>query len=298
MKAVLGFAESEAAARRLAEQLGLPCHMVSVHRFPDGESLVRVVPDVAEGILYRSLDDPNDKLIELLLAASALRDGGCRRITLVAPYMAYMRQDRAFRPGEAVSQRVIGRLIAGVVDRVVTVNPHLHRTSDIEAVFPDIEAIAIDAAPAFAEMLAGENLGSDAVVLGPDTESRPWVEALAGRLGLAAITAEKRRAGDASVAVQLGGEVSLAGRHVVLLDDIVSTGTTLAECARAARAAGAAHVEALVVHALHDAATAARLAAAGIERLRSSDSVPHPSNSLRLAPLLARALQSSSEPAA
>lgn len=298
MTAVLGFAESEAPARRLAEQLGLPCHMVSVHRFPDGESLVRVIPGIEDAILYRSLDDPNDKLIELVLASAALRDGGCRRITLVAPYMAYMRQDRAFRPGEAVSQRVIGGLIAGIVDRVVTVNPHLHRTAGIEAVFPGIEAIVIDAAPAFAEMLAAEGLAPGTVVLGPDSESRPWVESLAGRLGLAAMTAEKRRAGDAAVALRLDDGVSLTGRHVVLLDDIVSTGTTLAACARAARVAGAVRVEALVVHALHDADTAGRLAAAGIERLRSSDSVSHPTNSLRLAPLLARALQSMPEPAA
>jgi len=295
MEAVFAFPESEPAARRLAAQLDLPCHVVGVRRFPDGESLVRIEPRVRRAFLFRSLDHPNDKLIELVLAAAALRDGGCRRITLVAPYMAYMRQDRAFHPGEAVSQRVIGRLIADAVERVLTVNPHLHRTSTIDEVFPGIEAVAVDAAPAFAEMLRADGIAPGMLVLGPDAESRPWAEALAGCLGVEARTAHKRRDGDRSIAVELRDAAPLTGRTVFLLDDIVSTGTTLVECAQAARAAGAARVEALVVHALHDEDMARRLAAAGIERLRSSDSVPHPSNAVTLAPLLAGALRTFAE---
>lgn len=298
MGVVLGFPDSEPAARRLAERWGAPYRAVAVHRFPDGESLVRVDPPVDRAILYRSLDRPNDKLIELVLAAAALRDGGCRHVTLVAPYLAYMRQDRAFHPGEAVSQRVIGRMIAGVVDRVLTVNPHLHRTSSIEAVFPGIGATAIDAAPAFAEIMLAEGVARDSLVLGPDSESRPWVEALAARLEVEAMTARKQRAGDESVAVTLPAGTLLTGRTVLILDDIVSTGTTLAECAKAARTAGAARIEALVVHALHDEATARRLAEAGIERLRSSDSVAHPTNAVPLAPLLAHSLKEFPEPTA
>lgn len=298
MQVVLGFPDSEPAARRLAAQLGAPYRTVATHRFPDGESLVRVDPPAERAILYRSFDRPNDKLIELALAAAALRDGGCRDITLVAPYLAYMRQDRAFHPGEAVSQRVIGRLIAGVVDRVLTVNPHLHRTSMIEAVFPGIGALAVDAAPAFADALLAEGIARDALVLGPDAESRPWVEALAARLGVKGMTARKRRAGDQSVTLTLPAGTLLGGRTVLILDDIVSTGTSLAECARAAKAAGAARIEALVIHALHDAATERRLAAAGIERLRSTDSVAHPSNAVPLASLLAHGLKELTESAA
>jgi len=292
MQAVYGFPESEDAARRLAARLGIPFRPVGLHRFPDGESLVRIDPPARAAILYRSLDRPNDKLVELLLAASALRDGGCRDLTLVAPYLAYMRQDKAFRPGEAVSQKVIGRLIAGAVDRVVTVNPHLHRTAGIGAVFPGITATAVDAAPAIGERLAADAPIQDAVVIGPDEESRPWAEALARPLGLAVITARKERRGDRDVSVSLPEDARLRGRTAFLLDDMASTGETLAACARAARAAGAARVEAFVVHALYGEEAGRRLAAAGIERLRSSDSIPHPSNDLELAELLASALAS------
>ena len=285
------FPESAAAARRLASLLAVPCVDAAVRRFPDGESLVRIDPPAETAILYRSLDRPNDKLIEILLAAAALRDGGCGHVALVAPYMAYMRQDTAFHPGEAVSQRVVGALIAGAVDRVVTVNPHLHRTAEIEAVFPGIAATAIDAAPAFADLLAAEGGTGDCVVLGPDAESRPWAESLARRLGAEALIARKARAGDRDVAISLPEESALSGRRVLLLDDVASTGVTLAECARAARGAGASRVEALVIHALHDDATERVLAAAGIDRVISTDSVPHRSNRVALAPLLADAFR-------
>ena len=103
-----------AAAERLAQALGVPCRTVTVHRFPDGESLVRVEPSPETAFLYRSLDHPNDKLVELLLAVSALRANGAAKVVLIAPYLAYMRQDIAFHDGEAISQRVVGKLLAVV----------------------------------------------------------------------------------------------------------------------------------------------------------------------------------------
>jgi ribose-phosphate pyrophosphokinase len=291
VEAVYGFPESEHAALRLAESLGSPYRSVSVRRFPDGESLVRVDPPAVEAVLYRSLDRPNDKLVEILLAAAALRDQGCRRLVLVAPYMAYMRQDKAFRSGEAVSQRVVGGWLAAAFDAIVTVNPHLHRTPSIAQVFPGAAALALEAMPLFADLLRNDRAFADAVVVGPDTESETIVRRLAEPLGLEWLVARKERAGDREVRMTTDGSERLAGRTVLLTDDVVSTGTTLAEAAALARNAGAARVEALVVHALLAQAGEHDLQAAGIARLRSSDSIPHPSNAVGLAPLLAPALR-------
>ncbi len=105
-------------AKRLAARLGLPLHEIALHRFPDGEIRVTVGPAASTTIIYASLDQPNDKLIALLFAAEALRRAGAKRLVLVAPYLCYMRQDAAFGAGEAISQRAVGRLIAGIVDRV------------------------------------------------------------------------------------------------------------------------------------------------------------------------------------
>ena len=119
---VLGFPEGEVQARALAEAAGLPYAGVAVHRFPDGESRVRLPPELPERlVIYRSLDHPNDKLVELALAAAAARELGARDLSLVAPYLCYMRQDKAFVPGEAVSQRIVGALLAGWIGMLVTV---------------------------------------------------------------------------------------------------------------------------------------------------------------------------------
>ena len=104
-------------------------------------------------ILYVPLDRPNDKLLAILFAAEALRRGGAKRLVLVAPYLCYMRQDAAFHKGEAISQRAVGRLLAGIVDRVVTVDAHLHRTVHIGDVFPGIEADDLSAIPAVADFV-------------------------------------------------------------------------------------------------------------------------------------------------
>lgn len=95
-----GFADSFRFARDLARGIGAPLSRIRVHAFPDGESLVRVEhPPGREAIIVRSLHDPNAKLLEVLLAADAVRRAGARRVTLVAPYLPYMRQDRVFAPG-------------------------------------------------------------------------------------------------------------------------------------------------------------------------------------------------------
>jgi hypothetical protein len=122
-------------AAQLAARLGIPCHEIAIHRFPDEEIRVTATPASPVTIIYASLDRPNEKLIALTLAAEALRRGGAKRIVLLAPYLCYMRQDTAFHEGEAISQKAIGALIAGCVDRVITVDAHLHRTADIAAVF-------------------------------------------------------------------------------------------------------------------------------------------------------------------
>ena len=134
--AVVGFAENGTASERLAQALDAPHSLVNVRQFPDGESLVRVEPAPATTLLYRSLDHPDNKLVEILLAASALRDNGATKVVLIAPYLAYMRQDAAFHLGEAVSQRVIGKLLAANFDALLALDPHLHRTHSLSAIMP------------------------------------------------------------------------------------------------------------------------------------------------------------------
>jgi ribose-phosphate pyrophosphokinase len=277
-------------ARRLADRLGIAAQAVEMHRFPDGELRVTVGPAAPTTIVYAPLDRPNDKLIAVLFASEALRRGGARRIVLAAPYLCYMRQDTAFHPGEAISQRVIGALLARTVDRVVTVDAHLHRTRSLPDVFPGIEADNLSAMPAIADALRG-SLDPRTVVVGPDEESGAWVRDLAGRLERDLAVGRKTRRGDHAVDIIFPDREALRGRPAVLVDDIVSSGATLAVCVRALRAAGVSSVDAVVTHALFPPETMDEFARAGIRSVRSTTSVPHPSNAIRLDAVLADALR-------
>lgn len=281
------FEDSWGVAEGLAGRLGAPLRPIDVHRFPDGESLLRVACDGPESaVVVRSLDDPNAKLIEVLLAADALRRRGAERVVLVAPYLAYMRQDQSFREGEAVSQQVVGAQLGLAFDGVVTVEAHLHRIARLSQVF-SCPAESLSAAPLVADWCA--SLAGDWLVVGPDRESEPWVTAVAKRAGLPWIVCDKQRAADDRVRVDVPKPPD-GIRGALLVDDIASTGATLAEASQGLRAHGIERVEAVVIHALFAPEAEPRLKTAGVERVVSTDSVAHATNRLSVAPLLAEHL--------
>lgn len=278
-------------AARLGARLGVPVHVIALHRFPDGEIQITVGPCASTTILYVPLDQPNDKLIAILFAAEALRRAGCKRLVLLAPYLCYMRQDAAFHDGEAISQKAMGDLLAGLVDRIITVDAHLHRTTDIREVFPGIVAEDLSAMPVIAETLRAGGLDPATIVVGPDVESAPWVGNLAGRLGLSHAVAEKIRRGDHSVEIDFADAPALAGRPALLVDDIASSGGTLIACTKALTGAGATTIDVVVTHALFPQEMQRDFASAGIRSVRSTSSVPHPSNAILLDELFATALR-------
>ena len=275
---------ARAAAERLAQALGVPCRTVTVHRFPDGESLVRVEPSPETAFLYRSLDHPNDKLVELLLAVSALRANGAAKVVLIAPYLAYMRQDIAFHDGEAISQRVVGKLLADHFDGLLTLDPHLHRTRSLAAIMPRMEAASISAAPLLAAALDGSD---DPLLVGPDGEARQWVERIARPLDLEFVVGRKLRTGDREVALAIPDAERARGRRVILVDDLISSGATLKVAARLLLDAGALRVEALATHCLAGEADLAELRRAGISHILATDSVASSVGQLPIADLLA-----------
>ena len=159
MDLLLHFDDERDAAQRLAREAGLASACIERHRFPDDELRLRLPVDGGGGlplgvVLFRSLVRPNEKLVELLFAARTARALGVRHLTLVAPYLAYMRQDIAFHPGEVISQRVLGEFLAGLFDAVITVDPHLHRVASLAEAVPTRHAGALSAAPLLADLIA------------------------------------------------------------------------------------------------------------------------------------------------
>jgi ribose-phosphate pyrophosphokinase len=286
---VHAFLDEYVPARRLADAMGAPFRHIELHRFPDGESLPTVAECSGNVALYRSLDRPDPKLMPLLLAADALRGRGAERVVLVAPYLCYLRQDAVFQPGQSLSRDVIGRLLGEAFDAIVTVQPHLHRTFALQDVFGRATVTSLSAAEPLAAALSPILPG--ALVVGPDVESKPWVKDLAGLLSADTFTFTKVRRGDREVDLASARKEAISGRRIVLVDDICSSGATLEAAARRLRDLGAASIDAAVAHALLDAACEARLRAAGVRRMVSTDSCPHPTNAAPLAALLAEALR-------
>ena len=286
---LLYFADETPAALRLADVAGLVPHRIERHRFPDGEIQLTLPAHLPPRVvLLRSLHQPGDKLTELMLAAPTARQLGAQHLSLVAPYLAYMRQDTAFAPGQAVSQRIVGTWLATLFDAVITVDPHLHRVSTLAQAVPAGQAIALSAAPLLGDWIAKQRPG--AFLLGPDSESAQWVTQAAAAHGLAHAVCTKQRHGDRHVKIALPA-CNLRGQVVVILDDVASSGHTLATAAALAMAAGAVSVDVAVTHALLAGDALQRIHQAGVGEFWSTDSVPHPSNVVGLAALLAGAIQ-------
>lgn len=283
---ILALPGAERLAETLAQQLHCAASTLELHRFPDGEGVVRLRTGVAgqRVLLVAHLDRPDDKTLPLVFAADAARELGARELGLVAPYLPYMRQDERFKSGEAITSRSYARLLSSTVDFLVTVDPHLHRWPSLDAIYT-IRTRVVAAAPAIAEWLQREV--PQPVLVGPDMESEQWVADVAKRMGVPWVVMTKERRGDRDVSVRLPSGVEHAGRTPVLVDDIMSSGHTMAAAVGVLREQGWGRPLCVAVHALLDAASQDMLHRAGAARIVSCDTVPHPTNAIGVAGLLA-----------
>jgi ribose-phosphate pyrophosphokinase len=281
------FLDSVQFARQVGRRTDTATQTIEVHQFPDRESLVRIRPPAGDtAVLVRSLHDPNRKIIEVLLAADALRRSGARRVMLLAPYLPYMRQDAVFTPGEPISQQVIGSVLGRAFDGVLTVEAHLHRIQRLDEALP-CQARSLSAAPLLAAWI--RRAGRGCLVVGPDMESESWVRDIAHRAETSWIVGKKERYGDHRVRIHFPPLPACS--RAVIVDDIVSSGGTLAVAARTLRQQGVSTVDALIVHAVFAPGALARIQRAGVRKILSCDTIPHPTNAFRSASLLASALR-------
>lgn len=285
------FPENRTAALALSQQLDIPAHPIEVHKFPDGESRIQIHPAKGTAIVYMSLDNPNEKLIHLAFVANALRGAGVKRLILVSPYLCYMRQDKAFHPGEAISQHVIGSFLSNYFDRFITVDPHLHRISILQSVFPDCIAESLSAAQPISDALSSLSKDKKIVFVGPDEESAQWVGAIANTLAQPSVVAIKQRRGDRDISVAFPDHVDFHNVHAIIIDDVISSGTTICRCAESLLVAGAKTVEAVAVHILCKNEDLIAMRNSGVSRILSTDSIVHETNCIPLASLLAAALK-------
>jgi ribose-phosphate pyrophosphokinase len=270
----------------LSEGLKAQEIVVNWHRFPDGESYIRIESDVTgrDCLILASLVDPDTKFLPLCFMATTLREMGARSVGLVAPYLCYMRQDKRFLEGEAITSRVFAALISAQVDWLVTVDPHLHRYHDLDEIY-DIPNQVVHGAPLLAEWLGERD--ETMLLVGPDAESEQWVAAIGDQSGSEYVVGEKHRRGDRDVEVILPDISGHSEKTAVIVDDVISSGQTLLKCIEAVRAQGISRVYCAAIHGIFADNSDEMLMKSGLDRLITCNSIDHPSNAVDLTrPLL------------
>jgi ribose-phosphate pyrophosphokinase len=280
----------EIFADRLVRALQSERAALALHRFPDGESLVRLDADVSGRVvvLACSLARPDEKTLPLLFASDAARDLGASRVLLAAPYLAYLRQDRRFHAGEAVTSRTYAALLSAAFDGLVTADPHLHRYHALGEIYR-IPTRVVHTAPLIARWVSAHV--ERPLLIGPDSESEQWVAQVAAGAGAPWTVLQKIRRGDRDVEVSLPDVSAWRDRQPVLVDDIVSSARTMIQAVASIRRVGLPAPLCIGVHALFAPGAYEELLAARPGRVLTCDTMPHASNEISVVEPIAQALK-------
>ncbi len=280
-------------AEKTAAQLKVPYISTQFKKFPDGEKYVRVNGDVKgqDVVLIQSTAlKPDEYLIEYFLLADALKDLGAKRIRAVFPYFAYARQDERFTLGEAISFQTVVKLIEAVgTSEIYTIDSHRHRIPDLAKVFR-IRSHELTAMHALANYIKERFTLSDPIVIGPDSESEPWVRTVASELGTSYDVMEKKRLGPDKVEIK-PLSLNVKGHDIVITDDIISTGGTVIEATKILLGAGARRILVACAHPILAENALEKISAAGVEDVVGTDSVQSPVSRVSVAPIIAEALR-------
>jgi ribose-phosphate pyrophosphokinase len=286
---VIAIPGNEDQATRLASRLAVSQVTAEVRQFPDGEIYVRIADSLQghDAILVGSLyPSPAERFLTVAFLAATARDAGATKVGLVAPYLAFMRQDHVFKPGEGITSKYFARMVSQCVDWLVTVDPHLHRHASLDGLYTIPTTIA-HAAASIATWIATEV--SHPYLIGPDAESEQWVSAVAEKCGAPFVILEKTRRGDRDVSISTPPSGGWNGHTPVVIDDIVSTGKTMIEATRQLRAAGSTAPMCVAIHAVFADSVLDELMSAGAAGIVTCNTIVHASNRICVADHIADA---------
>lgn len=276
---------NEDITNKLAKKTKCEIGEVNIRQFPDGETYVQLKSDVKEKriILVCSLHRPDEKLLPLYFLAKTAKDLGAESTCLIAPYLAYMRQDTRFQPGEAITSEYFGAIISQMADSLVTIDPHLHRRSSLSEIY-NIPSKVVHAADHISQWIK-QNIDQP-LLIGPDSESEQWVSKVAENAEAPFIILEKIRHGDKDVEVSIPSVDKYMDFTPVLVDDIISTARTMIETVGHVIYAKMKPPVCIGVHPIFAGNAFQDLQAAGASQIISCNTIPHSSNQIDISDIL------------
>lgn len=286
---------NEILTRQLVTRMNAEIGQAIVRHFPDGETYVRIVSDVKDKrvVMVCTLHKPDDKLLPLYFFSQTAKSLGAKCTCLVAPYLAYMRQDTVFKPGEGITSAYFGKLISQFADSIITVDPHLHRRASLSEIYAVPNSV-VHAAPALSQWIK-ENINNPLLV-GPDIESEQWVKEVAAQANAPFIILQKVRHGDRNVEISVPQTDQFRDHTPVLVDDIISTAKTMIETVNHLTRAGMKPPVCIGVHAVFAENAYEDLLKAGAAQVVTCNTIHHVSNTIDLTKLLAQSVENVSSP--
>jgi ribose-phosphate pyrophosphokinase len=281
---------NEVFGNGIAQTIDAETGNYTFHRFPDGETYLRLLSTVEERtiIVVCTLHEPDTKIMPLLFLCKLLKEQKAKSICLVASYLAYMRQDKQFNPGEAITSVYFAQLLSSLVDKLITVDPHLHRRASMQEIY-SIPCVVIHAAGLISQWIK-KNI-SNALFIGPDSESEQWVSQVAANASAPFIVLQKIRNGDNNVDVSVPDVEKYKNYTPVLVDDIISTAHTMIETIHHLKAAGMKPPLCIGVHAVFAENAFKNLVESGAKQVITCNTIAHTSNQIDVVALIADALK-------
>lgn len=278
---------NEQLTAMLSEKLKIESGALDLHDFPDGESYVRIGSDVSHKtvILIAGLEHPNNKILPLMFAAKTVKELGATKICLISPYLPYMRQDKCFKPGEAVTSILFAQLISSWINHLIIMDPHLHRIKDLSEIYSLDSISVLHATKKMAEWISN-NVDSP-FIIGPDEESRQWVYEVAKSVSAPYAIIKKTRYGDRKVSLSMP-ETNVKNTEVtpIIVDDVISTGTSMLAVIQQLTVRGFNKPLCMAVHALFNNETHQLLLNAGAKEIITCNTIPHASNQININDLI------------
>lgn len=263
---------------------------LTIRNFPDGESYIKYNSDIKNKhvIVIAPLDNPNSKFLPLVFALRAAKDQGANRVGLIVPYLPYMRQDKQFLPGEAVTSKYLAKMLSESADWLLTIDPHLHRHQSLNEIYGTTSYVLHATLP-IANWI--QQHVSSPLVIGPDSESEQWVADIANFINAPFVVLNKVRKGDRDVYITLPNLEQYVGLTPVLVDDIISTGTTLIETIKRLKKIGMKPAVCIGVHALFSRHAYENIFDAGAKSVFTTNTIDDPSNAIDIVPIILQHLK-------